>query len=303
MATLRGRFPDIALPDVLQLLQANRRTGELLVQRHDRNGILFVLRGEVVNARSGDAQGEPAAFEILEWEGGEFEFVATQVAVERVIRRTVPDLLIEGARSADSRKHLSGIFADPTLVPWLRLPRGARPGELGLSEEESPVLPFLDGFHTLPEVIAGSGVRDIAVFELCHRLRNDGRLELLNPTIGVDTAPTKPSFLQGGAGSRLFQANEAHWRAMQGLWGREHQACTLARGLEARWRSMGPYGERNIERIRLALPAGALTMPVEFVKGQDEDKVALPGDLLETWKVPAGTRVFVRPAPGEAPRS
>jgi hypothetical protein len=299
MVTLRGRYPEIALPDVLQMLQANRRTGELLVQHGRLRGILFVLRGEVINARTGAAEGETAAFEILEWDQGEFEFAPTQVAVDRVIRRAVPDLLIEGARVVDSRNHLSGIFADPTLVPWLDRSAGEIPRDLGVTGEEAPALPYLDGFHTLPEVIAGSGLRDVTVFELCHRLNSNGRLALLNPGIGVDAAASRPSFLQNGLSSRLFQANEAHWQAMQGGWGREHPSCTLSRSLAARWQAMGPYSGRQIERIRLTLPHGALTVPVKFAKAQNEETVEIPRDLLETWKLAEGTRLFVRPAPGE----
>ena len=294
MVTLRGRYPEIALHDVLQMLQANRRSGELLVRHGRQSGILFVLRGEVINARTADAEGEMAAFEVLEWDQGEFEFAPTQVTVERVIRRAVPDLIMEGARSTDSRNHLSGVFADPSLVPWLNQPK-----DLALTAEERPVLPFLDGFHTLPEVIAGSGLRDVTVFELCHRLRTEGRLELLTPAIGVDATAAKPSFLQGGAGSRLFQVNEKHWQAMQGRWGREHQACTLARSLAERWQAMGPYAGRQIGHIHLALPKGALKLPVQFVKTQNEETVEIPRDLLETWKVAEGTRLFARPALGE----
>jgi hypothetical protein len=295
MSTLRGRFPSIALPDVLQLIQANRKTGELLISRGDRSGVMFILRGEVIHAQVGANQGERAAFEILEWEEGDFEFVPTPVHAERTIRRGVPDLLIEAARTSDSRKHLSGIFPDPTAVPWLLPGQGALPA---LMEEAKAVLPYLDGFHTMPEVIAGSGLGDVAALEVCSALRNAGRLELLSPYISVVAAPAKVGFLQGaGAGSKLFRVNEAHWQAMQGPWGRSRQPCTLAKAHEANWQRMGPYAKRAIEQVHLHLPQEPVVVPVQFVKGAEEGVFGMPKELMQALGLAEGSALSIRPAP------
>lgn len=273
MSTLRGKLQSISLVDVLQLLHANRKTGELLVSHGRQNGVLYVQNGEVVHAETAKAQGEPAAFDILQWDQGGFEFITTQVKAAPTIRRTVPDLLMEAARTADARKHLSGIFPDLGLVPWPLL-KGPRLSQgLAIFPEDRGALAFLDGYRTLQDIITDSRLPDVSVLQACATLHSAGRLAVLQPTISVAASLARTGLFQKGDPVKLAKVHESHWLAM------------------------GPYGDHPIERVRLVLPRGPVTAPVQFVKGLAEQTVGISRELMQSWDLPEGMFISVRPAP------
>ena len=272
MATLRGNLQSISLVDVLQLLHANRKTGELLVNRGRFNGVLYVLNGEVVHAETAKAQGECAAFDILEWDQGGFEFISTQVRVQATIRRSIPDLLMEAARTTDSRKHLSGIFPDLDLVPWPALREPALTAGLKIFAEDRPVLEFLDGYRTFNEIVIESRLSDVSLLQVCATLQAAGRLSLLNPTLALAATTNKAGFFQKGDQVRL------------------------GKGHEARWMAQGPYGEKPVECVRVIGPRASVVAQVQFVKGMDEQTIGIPRELMQSWELPEATMLNIRPA-------
>jgi hypothetical protein len=272
MSTLRGKLQSISLVDVLQLLHANRKTGELLVTRGKQNGVLYVLNGEVVHAETAKAQGESAAFDILEWDQGGFEFVTTPVKVPLTIKRSVPDLLMEAARTTDSRKHLSGIFPDLNLVPWPPLKEPQLTKDLRIFAEDRRALAFLDGYRTFAEIIAESELGDVSVLQVCATLQAAGRLTLLKPTVAVAAAVAKPGFFQKAEQVKVAKIHEAHWLAM------------------------GPYGANPIGHVRIVWPRGSVLAPVQFVKGMSDQTIGISRELMQSWELPEGTFVGIRPA-------
>jgi hypothetical protein len=273
MSTLRGKLQSISLIDVLQLLHANRKTGELLVTRGSANGVLYVVAGEVVHAETAKAQGESAAFDILGWDQGSFEFVTTAVKAAPSIRRSVPDLLMESARTADARRHLSGIFPDLNLVPWPRLKEPELTRDLRLFAEDRPCLPFLDGFRTFREAIDDSGLSDVSVLQACATLQGAGRLELLRPTLELAAAENRAGLFR--------QAGQAK----------------LAAAHEERWRAAGPAAAAPIVRVRLQWGRRTATVPARFVKDQDAQTIGVPPELMQLWELPERTMIGIRPAP------
>ena len=272
MSTLRGKLQSISLVDVLQLLHANRKTGELLVTRAKRNGVLYVLSGEVVDAETARAQGETAAFDILEWEQGDFEFVTTPVQRPVTIKRSVPDLLMEAARTTDSRKHLSGIFPDLSLVPWPTQHEPQLTKDLRIFGEDRPVLPFLDGYRTFAEIIAESELGDVSVLQVCATLQGAGRLTVLKPTLSVAVTVAKTGFFHKAEQVKLAKRHEAHWVAM------------------------GPYGANPIGHLRIVWPRGSVLAEVQFVKGLPDQTIGISRELMQSWELSEGMFVGIRPA-------
>ena len=271
MSTLRGQLQSIALVDVLQLLHANRKTGELLL-RGRSSGVLYLVGGAVVHAETARAQGESAAFDILEWDQGSFEFITTPVQVAATITRSVPDLLMEAARTTDSRKHLSGIFPDLELVPWPTLREPQLTSGLKIFAEDRPVLRFLDGYRTFREVMADARASDVSVLQVCATLQASGRLNLLAPALPAAAVTAKPGFFQ---------------RAGQ---------VRLARSYEASWAAQGPYGEKPMECVRISGPRGSTVALVQFVKGMAEQTIGIPRELMQLWELPEATMLTIRPA-------
>lgn len=270
MSSLRGTLESISLMDVTQLLNINRKTGRLQVDSGEALGSLYFSGGEVVHAETPNARGETAAFEILEWASGHFEF---QVAVAQPmvsIRRSVPDLLMDSARLQDSRRRLNALFPDLSAVPWLA--QQALPGSLRLSAEERRILPFFDGYRSFREVMSASGQHDVAVRQAAAILMEAGHLELLAPGIEVGVVPMR-----------------------KGLF-RKADHVELPRRMEAAWTAQGPYA-RGVSALRVSWPGGPVVERVEFHAGIEEGALVIPRELMTAWKLAEGSRVSVRPAP------
>lgn len=272
MSNLRGTLESIALSDVAQLLHVNRKTGMLQVSFGRVSGVLYFSRGEVIHAETQSARGEQAAFEILEWVSGQFEFLTTQVQVPPSIRRTVPDLLMDSARLQDSRKRLRGIFPRLTAVPWPTM----RPPELleGLKiyAEDRRILPFFDGYRDFQDIMAATGQNDVAVLQAAAILKDAGRLEVLEPDAHVTVSELKTG---------LFKKADH---------------LGLPKAMEGWWTVLGPY-RNGISNLRVIWPKGPAVERVEFVSGLPEKHVAIPRELLQAWGLTEGAHVKVRPAP------
>lgn len=272
MSNLRGTLESISLTDVAQLLHVNRKTGMLQVSSGKVSGVLYFSQGEVIHAETLAARGEAAAFEILEWVTGHFEFLTTQVQTPATIRRTVPDLLMDSARLQDSRKRLATLFPRLTAVPWPNLPAPQLLDGLKLFAEERRILPFFDGYRDFNDVMAASGQHDVAVLQAASILKEAGRLDVLEPDAHVAVAPMKTGFFKKG----------------------DH--LQLPKTLEGWWTALGPY-RHGIRNLRIIWPKGPAVERVEFVPGLPDKQVAIPRELMQAWDLAEGAHVKVRPAP------
>jgi len=272
LSNLRGTLESIALSDVAQLLHVNRKTGMLQVSSGRVSGVLYFSRGEVIHAETQSARGEQAAFEILEWVSGQFEFLTTQVQVPPSIRRTVPDMLMDSARLQDSRKRLRSIFPRLTAVPWPTM----RPPQLlegiKLFAEDRRIMPFFDGYRDFQEIMASTGQNDVTVLQAASLLKDAGRLEVLEPDAHVTVSELKTG---------LFKKADH---------------LGLPKAMEGWWTVLGPY-QHGISNLRVIWPKGPAVERVEFVPGLPEKHVAIPRELMQAWGLAEGSHVKVRPAP------
>jgi hypothetical protein len=272
MSNLRGTLESISLMDVAQLLHVNRKTGMLQVNSGKNSGVLYFSGGEVIHAETLSARGEVAAFEILEWASGHFEFLTTQVQIPASIRRTVPDLLMDSARLQDSRRRLNTIFPRMTAVPWPSLPMPQLLEGIKLFAEERRILPFFDGYRDFQDVMAASGQHDVTVRQAAAILKDAGRLEVFEPDAYVSVVGLK---------SGLFK-KASH--------------IELPKVMEGWWIVLGPY-RHGIQNLRVIWSKGAAVERVEFVPGLGDKQVAIPRELMQAWGLTEGTHVKVRPAP------
>jgi len=272
MSNLRGTLESISLTDVVQLLHVNRKTGMLQVSSGKVSGVLYFSQGDVIQAETLSARGELAAFEILEWTTGLFEFLTTQVQTPGAIRRTVPDLLMDSARLQDSRKRLNTIFPSLTAIPWPTLPAPQLLEGLKLFAEERRILPYFDGYRDFQDVMAASGQHDVAVLQAAAILKDAGRLEVLEPDVQVSVVLLKSGLFKKGG------------------------HLELPKVMEERWSLLSPY-RSGIRNLRVMWAKGPAVERVEFVSGLQDKQVAIPRELMQAWGLTEGTHVKVRPAP------
>lgn len=128
---IEGTLKQVGLPDLLQILGMNRRSGKLSVSSAGRRGEIALIEGRAVQARAGGAEGEKALFRILAWREGTFAFVPGHPKVAVAIDRPMEDALLEGMRQADEMGQLVGSLpprqARVALAPHAQLPPDLHP--------------------------------------------------------------------------------------------------------------------------------------------------------------------------------
>jgi pSer/pThr/pTyr-binding forkhead associated (FHA) protein len=113
---LSGAIEGMGLPQVIQMLEAGRKTGRLLVTATGVSGSIYFREGRVVagEGRAPDnpdaaVDGAEAVYALLELERGVFEFLPEDVgarprAAGPVIEGSTQALLMEGLRRLDERR-------------------------------------------------------------------------------------------------------------------------------------------------------------------------------------------------------
>jgi CheY-like chemotaxis protein len=130
---LEGNLAQIPLPDLLQILAVNRRSGRLAVEREGERAEVTLVDGRVVDAQLGTVSGEKALWRLLGRREGQFAFApgAAPAGPERMARR-LDELLLEGLRQADELARLAPGLPAPQdrvelLVSPADLPGGLHP--------------------------------------------------------------------------------------------------------------------------------------------------------------------------------
>jgi CheY-like chemotaxis protein len=128
---IEGNLAQLGIPDLLQIMAMNRRTGRLTLTRGTETGEIWINEGRPVNARSGPAEGDKAIFRLLSWVEGTFAFTPGAPSNRVRIQRSMDDALLEGMRQNDETARLLGMLPPRTarvqLAPQADLPRDQHP--------------------------------------------------------------------------------------------------------------------------------------------------------------------------------
>jgi hypothetical protein len=115
---LRGEVQNVGLPTLLTILDMERRSGLLLIQRQGTLGRLHIREGRVVRARiegskrgEGPAGGAEAVYQMLSWPDGQFELWQAVVEGHDEVGASTTFLLMESARRTDEAAGMSSSSA------------------------------------------------------------------------------------------------------------------------------------------------------------------------------------------------
>jgi CheY-like chemotaxis protein/predicted regulator of Ras-like GTPase activity (Roadblock/LC7/MglB family) len=120
-----GHLQGIALPTLLQMVSADRKTCTVRVRCEGAEGQLFFRSGELIDAEAGDLRAEAAACAIVSWARPEIEILGGRVQRTLAIRLSLPEVLLEAYRQMDERQRsrkqhaggASGAQAKPAPPP------------------------------------------------------------------------------------------------------------------------------------------------------------------------------------------
>ncbi|WP_224365461.1 DUF4388 domain-containing protein [Hyalangium versicolor] len=129
---IEGSLSQLGIPDLMQILGMNKRSGKLNLERGNERGEIQVGDGRPVNAKLGRVEGEKALFRLLAWTEGTFTFAPGTSPGKPRITRAMDDALLEGMRQSDEVNRLL-----PSLPP--RTMRLVIAPEADLPQDQHPV--------------------------------------------------------------------------------------------------------------------------------------------------------------------
>ena len=110
-AGVHGTLEQLGLSSLLVIVEMERKSGMLRIERTGATGRIFAREGRVIAARvDGDGapkdarKGAEAVYHMLTWSSGRFDFTACDVDMDDEVQSTTTHLLMEGARLIDEGK-------------------------------------------------------------------------------------------------------------------------------------------------------------------------------------------------------
>ncbi len=178
---IEGSLSQLGIPDLMQILGMNKRSGRLTLERGNERGEIVVVDGRPANARLGRVEGEKALFRLLGWNEGTFAFAPGASTAKPRITRAMDDALLEGFRQTDEVNRLL-----PTLPP--RPTRLVLAPDAELAKDQHPVT--------------------AQVVELLRQPRALGEVLDLAPATDLDVLGVLATLLQKGV-ARVAEGDEA----------------------------------------------------------------------------------------------
>ncbi len=98
--TFRGNVGEMALGEIMQLLNLTRKSGNLVVTSGGSEGTVFFRGGEIVHAVFGDKTGEDAVMKLVRFREGSFVFSLDDSVQPQTIMQKTSKILVEALRFA-----------------------------------------------------------------------------------------------------------------------------------------------------------------------------------------------------------
>ena len=107
---IQGTLEQLGLSSLLVMVEMERKSGVLRLERKGATGRIFVREGRVIAARMDGDRAPPSAkkgaecvYHLLTWADGRFDFSAVEVEMEDEVNSSTTHLLMEGARLIDEQ--------------------------------------------------------------------------------------------------------------------------------------------------------------------------------------------------------
>jgi uncharacterized protein (TIGR02266 family) len=239
---MRGRLEVMGLPNLVQVLETERRTGTLRLTSDGRRGEILFLDGRVAYAMEGPRQGEAAVYRMLGWSRGDFELEWTSGSGPQSAQITRPNqsLLMEGVRRLDEipalRRNLGATSGPIKLFPVFRDGLLRRTLPSGFQQ----LVSLCDGSHELSSLVEASVLDEWGVLTHLVRFVGLGMLEH-----GVAAKRGSPRL---GIQLNVEFASVKDFRAARSL-------DVSSRGMFVRTNQVYPVGEDVL--LRFSLPGVA----------------------------------------------
>jgi tetratricopeptide (TPR) repeat protein len=207
---IRGSLNEASLPDVLQLLAMGNKTGTLTLLVPNSGGTICFDNGRIchasVNGRT--LSTEDSVFVMFKWNDGSFSFEPgiTPPAGARLVSADPQELLLEGARRVDEWSLIEKKIPSFDAVFTLDRHQLLR-NRIGFTEEQQRLLPSIDGFRDVNELMRVTKMGEFDVGKALFGLLSGGFLIPVGAREGVaSVAPDATINEHRNLGSAVYKA-------------------------------------------------------------------------------------------------
>lgn len=101
-----GKLSFLNLGELLQLLGTTSGSGVVQISSEfaSQPGIIYIDKGNPINAANGAKTGIDALFSLFGWKDGQFEFIQDKVTCKKVINKSRMEIILDGLRLLDEGK-------------------------------------------------------------------------------------------------------------------------------------------------------------------------------------------------------
>jgi CheY-like chemotaxis protein len=117
-----GTLTNVSPAMFLQLIDMERKTCTVRIQKRAgrQQGVFFVRKGKLLNARMNELQGKAAALEIFSWDHVALAIENDCPVQEQTITQTLSGLILEASRLKDERDEFNETVPDEVTEPTLK---------------------------------------------------------------------------------------------------------------------------------------------------------------------------------------
>lgn len=170
-----GSLVELGVIDLLQSLEAGRKTGVVTIESDGRKGEIYVRQGRVIDAALGRLQGEDAVYRMFLWSEGVYSGEFRNLRRDEKISLSPQGLVLEGLRRLEEwTRLLDGL---PPVHHVCEVDYSALADRLGeLPDEVNTVLRLFDGHRSLLQVIDDADFGPIETLTVLGKLYAEGIL-------------------------------------------------------------------------------------------------------------------------------
>jgi CheY-like chemotaxis protein len=172
-----GKLSLINLPDLLQILEQGRNTGALRLTTEGKKGVVYFQEGRILDATVGKRRGKSAFYQLTAWDKGDFSFRSEPVSAPPAIDAPAMELVLEGMRRLDERRHLLSELPDLRAVLRIKPEMKKKLGSKKLSPDLESFLELFNGKRTLEEIVDLGGEDEIDTLRQITKLHSAGLLQ------------------------------------------------------------------------------------------------------------------------------
>lgn len=171
-----GNLKQMGIPDLIQILSFNRRTGKLLIyerQNAETPQVLIAIDdGKIINAKFGNISKTKAFYRALGLREGYFRFIPGEPGLEKEILESSDSLIMEGLRQNDEMVELKKKLPSENFKLYLNVPIDKLPHNLRPVTKD--VISAIEVFPSLNDLLNSVEINDFEILNIVVSLVEKG---------------------------------------------------------------------------------------------------------------------------------